>query len=278
MLPTGFNDRQVAVVVNCRPTKSRRMFQQIVGRGTRTLPEIDRPELATATAAERRAAIAASRKPHMILVNLVNVDQGVRDLTVIDILGERKAGGDQQVIDRAKELQLADPAMDVDAAVEQAAEEIEAEREANQLLAAEAQALSDAVDASVEAEMRRRAQVEADVHVEFVDDLTAVAGGGIPHSEPMSHVAGVTRKQWELLEKQIPERDLAKFTPLELQKLAKVIPMRMRQGLCSYKQAKLLRDRFGYSKADTAEMTRAEASRILDEKMGSRRRQGVTAA
>lgn len=271
MLTKGYNDRRVAVVVNCRPTKSRRLFQQIVGRGTRTLADlVDRPELMSGTAEARRAAIAASAKPHMILVNLVNVDQGVRDLTVVDILGERKAGGDEQVIDRAKELQLADPTLDVDQAVEQAAEEVEAEREANQLMAAEAQALSDAVDASVEAEMRRRAQVEAEVHVEFVDDLTAVAGGGITHSERMSHVEGITAKQWALLEKQIPERDLRKFAPLELQRLAKVIPARMRQGLCSYKQAKLLQDRFGYTKADTAHMTREEAGRILDARMKRR--------
>lgn len=64
----GFDAPNVRVVAIGRPTKSRALYIQMLGRGTRPLPGIvDDLE----TAEERKAAIAASDKPHCTVVDFV---------------------------------------------------------------------------------------------------------------------------------------------------------------------------------------------------------------
>lgn len=57
-----------AVIVMARPTQSRGLFSQMLGRGTRPLPGVI-DALAEADASERRAAIEASGKSHMLLLD-----------------------------------------------------------------------------------------------------------------------------------------------------------------------------------------------------------------
>jgi superfamily II DNA or RNA helicase len=64
----GFDAPTCAVVSMARPTKSKGLYTQVVGRGTRPLPGlVDGPE----TPEERRAAIAGSQKPHMTVLDFV---------------------------------------------------------------------------------------------------------------------------------------------------------------------------------------------------------------
>ena len=59
VLTEGFDDPGVEVIIMGRPTKSRSLYSQMVGRSTRPLPGVvDGPE----TADERKAAIAASAR------------------------------------------------------------------------------------------------------------------------------------------------------------------------------------------------------------------------
>jgi superfamily II DNA or RNA helicase len=62
-----------ACIVHLRPTKSWNLYVQMTGRGLRTLPGVvdgwDTPE-------ERRAAIAASRKPDALVIDLVDISSG----------------------------------------------------------------------------------------------------------------------------------------------------------------------------------------------------------
>ena len=62
----GYNNPRVQTIFIARPTKSRSLYMQMIGRSTRTLPgTVDGLE----TAEERRAAIAASAKPWARLVD-----------------------------------------------------------------------------------------------------------------------------------------------------------------------------------------------------------------
>ena len=73
-----------AAIVMARPTKSRSLYCQMLGRGTRALPGVvDGPE----TAEARRAAIAASGKPNVIVVDFVG-NVGKHELvSAVDVLG-----------------------------------------------------------------------------------------------------------------------------------------------------------------------------------------------
>jgi superfamily II DNA/RNA helicase len=83
VLTEGFDDYGIGMVVIVRPTKSRSLYAQMVGRGTRTLPGVDQYQ----TSAGRRAAIAASAKPFLTVIDGVG-NSGRHDLvTTADILG-----------------------------------------------------------------------------------------------------------------------------------------------------------------------------------------------
>jgi superfamily II DNA or RNA helicase len=80
----GFDCPGIEVIVMGRPTKSRALFTQMAGRGTRPLPGIvdgiETPEA-------RCAAIAASRKKSCLLVDFVGVSGKHKLMTGLDILG-----------------------------------------------------------------------------------------------------------------------------------------------------------------------------------------------
>src|SRR5512147_183482 len=84
VLTEGFDDPGVEVVIMGRPTKSRSLYSQMVGRSTRPLPGmVDGPE----TAEARRAAIAASAKPSCLVVDFVGNAGRHKLITGADILG-----------------------------------------------------------------------------------------------------------------------------------------------------------------------------------------------
>jgi len=109
----GFDAPPTSVVAMGRPTKSRALYEQMLGRGTRPLPGVvDGP----ATAELRRAAIAASAKPNLLVLDFVGnsehklistldvlggkFDVEVRELAAQDL---RKKGGDPlKALERAK--------------------------------------------------------------------------------------------------------------------------------------------------------------------------------
>ncbi|MEQ8770349.1 MAG: DEAD/DEAH box helicase [Phycisphaerales bacterium] len=66
----GFDDPGVECIVMMRPTKSRALYSQMVGRGTRSL-EGTLDALGEAGPADRKGAIAASSKPGMLVVDFV---------------------------------------------------------------------------------------------------------------------------------------------------------------------------------------------------------------
>ncbi len=82
----GFDAPTTALVVMARPTKSLALYTQVLGRGTRPLPGIVDP-LAEAAPEARRAAIASSRKPSMLVLDFVGNSGRHKIITAADLLG-----------------------------------------------------------------------------------------------------------------------------------------------------------------------------------------------
>jgi superfamily II DNA or RNA helicase len=82
----GFDEPGIEVVVMARPTKSRNLYAQMVGRGTRTLPGvidyIEDPE-------DRKNAIHDSGKPSLEVIDFVGNAGQYKLITSADILGGR---------------------------------------------------------------------------------------------------------------------------------------------------------------------------------------------
>lgn len=84
VLSEGFDEPSVEVIVQARPTKSRCLYSQQIGRATRPLPGIvDQYD----TAEERRNAIALSAKKTCRVVDFVGNSGRHKLITTADILG-----------------------------------------------------------------------------------------------------------------------------------------------------------------------------------------------
>jgi superfamily II DNA or RNA helicase len=84
VLTEGFDNPGVEVIAMGRPTKSRSLYAQMIGRSTRTLPGlVDGIE----TSDERKKAIAASPKPFCRIIDFVGNSGEHRLITPFDVLG-----------------------------------------------------------------------------------------------------------------------------------------------------------------------------------------------
>lgn len=86
LLTEGWDCPDVSCVCVMRPTKIRALYTQCVGRGTRTLPGVinglNAPE-------ERRAAIAASAKPDLLILDFLWLSDRLDLVKPIDLVVER---------------------------------------------------------------------------------------------------------------------------------------------------------------------------------------------
>lgn len=83
----GFDAPGCSMIVQGRPTKSRALAAQMVGRGTRVLPGTVEHLDGEHRAAERQVAIAASAKPDMVVLDFVGNCGRHTLVTPADILG-----------------------------------------------------------------------------------------------------------------------------------------------------------------------------------------------
>ena len=236
VLTEGFDDPGVEVVIMGRPTKSRSLYSQMVGRSTRPLPGVvDGPE----TAEARRAAIAASAKPSCLVVDFVGNAGKHKLVTSADILGGK-------VSDEAVELAIgkakqAGQAVNMTKALDEAEEELKQQREQARL-----------------AEAARRAQLVATARftTQRVDpfDVLALEPG---KARGWDNGRQLTEKQRSLLAKQGINPEGISFS--EGKQLIAEIFRRWDGKLCSFKQAKVLR-KYGYP----TEISFAEASATID--------------
>ena len=233
----GFDCPDIGMVVVARPTKSRSLYAQMVGRGTRPLPNtVD----GLGTASERRSAIASSSKPNCIILDFAG-NAGKHSLaSLADILGGKMV---EDVVERAKqkqeEVEDSENGVDVMALLEIAEAEIEKEEKER-----------------AEKEKRRVVVAKAKVSV---DELDAFSVYGIPRKQTNSFRSlPLTEGQKEVLKKQgVPFERLDTWQQREL---FKETVKRFKQNKCSFKQARLLQ-RYGKS----PETTFDEARLFIDE-------------
>lgn len=84
VLTEGYDDCGVEVIAMARPTKSRALYAQMLGRGLRPLPGIvDGPS----TVMGRRFAISKSRKPECTVLDFVGNSGKHKLITSLDVLG-----------------------------------------------------------------------------------------------------------------------------------------------------------------------------------------------
>jgi superfamily II DNA or RNA helicase len=86
-LTEGFDDAGVEVIIMGRPTKSRSLYAQMVGRATRPAEEIAHALNNAPSDEARRAMIAGSRKPGCLIVDFVGNAGKHKLCTTADILG-----------------------------------------------------------------------------------------------------------------------------------------------------------------------------------------------
>lgn len=124
----GFDEPSIEVVMLARPTKSRALFAQMVGRGTRPLDGLVDPH---ETSELRRQAIVASSKPFIEVVDFVGNCGRHKLIGVVDLLGGEESDA---VVERARKLaeeKKNGKPVDVQEAISKARALIEAELEAS---------------------------------------------------------------------------------------------------------------------------------------------------
>lgn len=99
VLTEGFDDAGVDAVVMARPTKSRALYAQMIGRATRPAAEIAAALGLNSEASKRRELIAASSKPSCLVLDFVGNSGRHKLITSADILGGKNP---EEVIARAK--------------------------------------------------------------------------------------------------------------------------------------------------------------------------------
>ena len=229
----GFDCPGVEVVVMARPTKSRCLYAQMAGRGTRPAEQIVEGLGACTSAENRRALIAASSKPKMTIIDFVGNSGRHKLICTADILGGRY---EDDVIERAAEIaRNADGPVNMQLVLPQAANEM----------------------AEEEAERRRQIQGEAQFRQQNVSpfDLFNLR----PRRErnwnrnrpPSDKMIGYLRRAGV--------EDVDQMTFCECSAVINELQDRREKKLCTFKQCKLL-SKHGY---EGNEMSFVDAGNLI---------------
>lgn len=210
----GFDAPAVSLIVMGRPTLSRALFAQMLGRGTRTLPglvdSLDGPE----AAAERKAAIEGSRKPSCLVLDFVGNSGKHTLVTPEDILGGSYSEAEVKLAKRkAKEAGGGDPRTLLQAARE---------------------------------ELRR---VAASVRSRVKSTVESFNPFSVLHMEPTKDsmrfgYKPISPGQADALKRMgLSKQDMVGLSKDDAHRLLGAAAIRRKHGLASYKQLSLLRER-----------------------------------
>lgn len=128
ILTTGWDHPPVSEIFIAKPTKALNKYTQMIGRGTRTLNGVLE---ACKTVEQRKAAIAASEKPHFVIHDLTDSSRCHQLCSALDVLSQQKKSLNVKVRDKLEEeasLEEIDEAVAAEIAAE--AETARLEREA----------------------------------------------------------------------------------------------------------------------------------------------------
>lgn len=236
VLTEGFDEPGVEFVVMARPTKSRSLFAQMAGRGTRPLPgTVDGVDTADA----RKALISLSAKPYMTIVDFVGNAGRHKLVHASDILGGKYSDEIIELATRSAERE----GKPVDIASELVKAEREIDRRRRQ---------------REEAAERARIKVRSVYSTSRVDPFNVL--DIIPCREPGWHKGRpATAKQKACLEKfGVTPPDNLSFS--HAGQLISNLIARANARMATFKQAKILA-RFGH---DAKEITFQRASELIN--------------
>jgi superfamily II DNA or RNA helicase len=224
----GFDEPWISVVGIARPTKSRALYTQMVGRGTRTLTGLLTPGM---TREERQAAIAGSAKPRCLVVDFVGNSGQHKLISTADILaGKHEPAAVLKAIESAQ--QSGRPVNMLSAIEqEQKAEEARQERE-------EAK--------RKEEEARSKAWATANYRSERIDPFGRHGKAGQAGFERPTKMATAEQIWWLTKNGKMDEAAAKAMTSADARKEIADRKRRWSAGLCSAKQESTLR-RFGES-------------------------------
>lgn len=247
----GFDDPGIGCVAIARPTKSRALYTQMVGRGTRPLPGVvdEGHQFAIDQATSRRDAIAASAKPHVLILDFVGNSGRHKLVSPVDVLAGETIT--DEVKERAQRLIERGDTANPQEAIRQAQGEID--REAIRRAAA-------ARKAEEEREAKRRAEVVARARYSVdANDPFNVLDVKPPNVPIHMRARKATEKQVAYLRNVgIPNAETMSI--IEASSLIETLKSRRERGACTFKQARLLKQ-LGYG----GEFTFEEARQKLDE-------------
>ena len=234
VLTEGFDDPGVEVVIMGRPTKSRSLYSQMVGRSTRPLPGVvDGPE----TPEARKAAIAASAKSRCLVVDFVGNSGKHKLVTSADILGGNVS--DEAVKHAVAMAAKSGKPVNMTEALAEAEKDLQQQREAARL-----------------AEAARRTQVVAKARfsVQKVDPFDVLEIQPVK-ARGWDTRGNVSQKLRTLLREHM-NLDPDQFTQSQAVALASEQFRRWKNKLCTFKQAKILKEH-GYSTEISFEKAKA---------------------
>jgi superfamily II DNA or RNA helicase len=242
MYTEGMDDPLIDFIVMGRPTKSRALYAQCSGRGTRTAPGIFTPSMGPA---ERRRAIAASSKPNLFILDLTGQAGRHSLMGPEDILGGKYP---EDVIEEAKRRQTKEPyGAPVLQSLEEAAKEL-AKRDAEKLRIANARKLLQKYGVMVKGKL------------EAIDPFATMGAVNPEDSWGNPERFGFKRPSPRMVEV-LEKRGITvgpKLSYREAKALLVEIFRRQDEGLASFKQMKVLKgkglhcDNWSFEKASKA--------------------------
>lgn len=228
----GWDCPPVSCIAIARPTKSRALYTQMVGRGTRPIVPVT-----ASTADGRKAQIRESNKPNCIVLDFVGNSAKHQLVSAFDLVAPEMPTRVRDVVrQKIREAEEAGEPLEydeVDRVVQEAAEE--------------------------EARRQVRANVAYSTHEVSPFNalgITPKAASRWTNNNPISE------KQMRFLEGQGIKPD--KLKPHEQRQVMNELFRRSKKKLCSMKQMALL-DKFGYTHTETKTWTFSQASEKIDQ-------------
>ena len=239
VLTEGFDDPGVEVILMGRPTKSRSLYAQMAGRGTRPLDEIAHKLNDVEQAEQRREMINTSPKPMCLIVDFVGNSGRHKLCSSADILGGKVS---DEIVERA---------------IAKAKKDGGAVR-MDELMDEEERLLQEKIEKARMADRERKAKIVAKVRYNSKEinpfdlfDIQPVKQRGWDNGKTLSE------KQCSLLLKNGIDPDKLNYT--QGRQVISEMFRRWDNKLCTAKQASLLK-RFGY---ETKQMKMEEASKLI---------------
>jgi hypothetical protein len=263
MLTKGYDDAGLANVFMCRPTQSKRLYTQVLGRGTR----LGDPTIGgLPTPGERKDAIAASSKPCMTMFNLVGICPTVKDLNIVDVLYpdielSARALASKMLMDSFYEPDQPKPDDEDGHGQPPPLPDYDAIE-----IIAEAVAKDAAIRERLDAERREKARVDAEVMVRFSEPFRAISAPDFMERDRSSPAVHSEKTLAWLRKCRVPDGVILRLSEPEAKRLSQDLIVRHKRGLSTWPQMQLLK-RHG---VDASRMTRDEASRHIDAVLNGR--------